>query len=260
MFTRQLVSLLKAGVPLLRSLDIIGEQLQNPYFKEVVKQLAAGIRDGQTFSDSLTLFPRIYSSLYVTMVRAGEEGGSLKEILYSLAQYQRNQEEISSKVRSALAYPVLMAVVGFATVFFILTFVMPRLAGLFTSAGESLPWMTVVVINISHFLQKTWLIIVFVIILLVISWQKRSPAQQSGLLSSPWALGLPWVGEFIKKVELARFSRTLELLLKCGISILRALQISIPVLNNELLRREFAKCQEDLASGSSFGNSLKNAK
>lgn len=259
-FTRQLVSLLKSGVPLLRSLDIIAAQIQNPYFREVLQDIAAHIRNGETFSNSLALYPKIYSSLYVTMARAGEEGGNLKDLLSNIAMFQRGQEEMNSKVRSALAYPLLMAIVGVGTVIFILTFVMPRITGLFTSAGESLPLATLILIKVSGIFQKIWFWILLSALALFILLQSRREKQAGSVWSHRLKLRLPLLGELILKVELARFCRTLELLLKSGTSILRAMSITTPTLNNELIRREFVKCQEDLTAGSTFGTSLKDSK
>jgi len=258
-FSRQLANLLKAGVPILRSLDIIEEQTQNHFLKKIIAQVAKDIKNGKTLSESLKVFPNVFSFLYITMVRAGEESGNLREMLVSIANYQRRQEEILSKVRTALVYPMVMAVVGLATIWFVLVFVLPKMAGLFQNMGDALPLPTAILLGMSDILGKWWMVILLGILAGVFSLKRFFQSDQGRVLMSRFLLKMPLFGEIILKAELARFCRTLLLLFKSGVSIVRAIPIVIPILSNELIKKQLAQCNEDLTSGGSFGESLKRS-
>ena len=259
-FTRQMTSLLKGGVPILKALEIIASQAKDPQYHNVVQFIYRGIRDGRPFSDCLAEHPKIFSSFYISMVKAGEESGRLKEILMDIANYLRAQEEMTGKIRMAMTYPLFMLVLGIGTVFFILTSVMPPLAALFVNLGQTLPLPTIIVMQISAFCVKWWgmmLVALFLLGLTIRQWQ-QTPGGRMAI--SQLKLSLPGLNDFWLKVELARFCRSLQLLLKSGISIVRALQLSVPVIDNQLIQKQLGKCQEDLVAGRSLSQSLQQAK
>jgi type II secretory pathway component PulF len=256
-FSRQLASLLKAGVPILSALDIIREQSESESFRRMLLEIHNYIKDGTTFSLALAHYPLVFPQLYIAMVKAGEDSGTLTDVLLRIADYRSKQEEILGSLRMALAYPVLMAIVGIGTVVFMLTFVMPRLTGIFTSMGSTLPLPTRILISTSAYLRQPWVWLVTFSLFLYIRWQLRVKALRLPL--SAFQLRIPVLGNFILKAELTRFSRTLELLIKNGIPILRAIDISIPVLENEAIKNELRKNYKDLEQGGSFGKSLKNS-
>ncbi|MCM8800532.1 MAG: type II secretion system F family protein [Candidatus Omnitrophica bacterium] len=258
-FTRQLASLLKAGVPILTSINILKEQSESIPLNNLLKRLHDRLNEGATFSASLEEFPQVFPSLYVAMIRSGEDSGTLTEVLLKIADYRTKQEEILQRLRTALVYPLLMAVVGIATIIFMLTFVMPRLMSIFANLQEELPLPTKLLLWVSKTLKDwgLWLIIILGMIILML---RRQAMTESGRLSlARWQLRIPILGGFILKNELARFSRTLELLLKNGLSILKAIEVAIPVLRNALLKQELLKSSKDLQQGGSFGRSLKNS-
>ena len=258
-FTRQLTSLLRGGVPILRALEIIAKQAKEPCFHSVVQSIYQGIREGKSFSDCLLEYPKVFSPFYVTMIRAGEESGRLKEVLIDIAHYLHAQEELSGKVKMAMAYPMLMLLLGIGTVFYILTSVMPQLTGLFTNLGQNLPGPTIIVMRASDFCVQWWWLILVVTGCLwaIFSQWGRSKSGQAAL--SQIKLMIPWLGDFWLKVEFARFCRSLQLLIKSGISIVRALQLSIPVIDNQLIQQQLLKCQEDLVAGRALSQSLQQA-
>jgi len=256
-FSRQLANLLKSGVTLLRALLIIEEQISNRFFRKVIYQIALGVKNGNSLSECLTEYPAIFSTLYIALVHAGEESGNLQEMLLKVSDYQRKQEDIRSKVKMALAYPCLMTFVGIATIYFILTFVLPKMMGLFENIGESLPIPTLVLIQISQILRNGWLGTVFGILLFIFFGKQFIKSQKGRFVSSRFLLNLPLFGDLIRKTELGRFCRTLLLLLKSGVPILRALDIAIPVLNNVLLKKHMMLCKKDLAVGGTLGESIK---
>lgn len=256
-FSRQLASLIKSGIPILRALELIVGQTNNAYFRGILDSIVRKIRNGSTFSEALSDHPQIFNAFYIAMVRTGEESGRLKEMLLSLSAYLRSQGEIASRVRMALAYPILMAVVGVATVIFILTFVMPRITNLFSNAGEGLPLPTKILIALSHNL-RAWgipIVLVLIVISFFISRWSKTDAGRASL--SRLKLQLPLFGKFILKADLARFCRTLELLLKSGVSIIKGINIAIPTLSNELIKADLMCSKKDLETGISLGASLK---
>ncbi len=257
LFSRQLASLIRAGVSILQALRMLSEQTQNVPFRGVLVRIHNSIRDGKRFSDCLAEYPQIFDPFYVAMVRVGEEGGNLREILQQLAGHLQSQGEILSKVRSALAYPVLMIVVGVGTVFFILTFVMPRITQMFSSLQQTLPLPTVILMGISGFLEKFWVwvaIFILTLILLIKSWARTERGQ---LVLSQMKLDIPLVREFILKAELARFCRTLEALLKSGVPLLRGLSIAVPTLSNAVIKGQLSSCRKGVESGMRLTDSLR---
>jgi general secretion pathway protein F len=194
------------------------------------------------------------------MIRAGEDSGALPEVLLKIAGYRRKQEEMISRFRTAMAYPVLMACVGLGTVVFMLTFVLPRLMNLYNDMGQSLPLPTKILIRISGGLQSRWLGILFILAFIVLILQRYLQTKSGRVSLSILKLHIPVAGSLMLKAELARFSRTLELLLRSGIPILRAIHITLPVLGNEVIREQLAKSYKELEQGGSLGRSLKNSR
>lgn len=258
-FTRQLATLLKSGIQIIRALEIIRDQTRNSTLKVVVQSMADGIRDGNTFSQCLSEFPRIFNPLFVNLIKAGEESGSLKSVITSLSEYQRKEKELINRIKSALMYPLFMAVVGFLTVIIILVFVMPRIIGIFTDMNAKLPLPTVLLLNLSHFLKTQGLIVLLLGLIIAFLCFRFKNSTQGRKFISRMQLSFPLFGPLALKIEIARFFRTLELLFKSGISVLRAIQISIPVFNNELLKEDFMRVHRDVVQGGTLGTSLRSS-
>ena len=257
-FSRQLASLLKSGVPILSALNIISEQAEDVALKGIIRSIHSSIKEGARFSSVLAEYPSIFSSLYIALIRAGEDSGSLSESLLRIADYRTKQEEMLSRFRMALAYPILMAVVGMGTVIFMLTFVMPRLLKIFLDMGQNLPLPTKILISVSTGLRQWWVWAVLAAAILIIIRQTKTKTAKFSL--SVLSLRIPVFGAFVLKTELARFCRTLELLLKSGIPILKAINIAIPVIDNELIKEQLKISYKELEQGGSFGKSLKNSR
>lgn len=258
-FSRQLASLLKSGVPILNALSIISEQAESHQLRYIMRTIHDAVKDGATFSSVLAQYPNAFSSLYIAMVHTGENSGALPEALLRIADYRAKQEEMLSRFRMALAYPVLMAIVGVATVIFMLTFVMPRLMGIFSHMGEKLPLPTQILISISQGLRQWWFWIVLGLTAVILVIRHQSKTKTGKLSFGIFKLHLPIFGKFILKAELARFSYTMELLLKNGIPILKAIAIAIPVLENEVIKNGLRQSYKKLEDGGSFGRSLKES-
>lgn len=259
-FSRQLASLLKAGVPILKSISIISDQSENNCLKAILNHIHKEVEDGAVFSSVLSQYPKVFSPLYISMIKAGEDSGALPEVLSRIADYRAKQEEMTSRFRMALVYPVLMAVVGIGTVIFMFTFVMPRLSRLYNDMGQNLPVATKILISASKALQQWWVVFLFAVAFAVLLFGRWGRTKAGKIAISSLKLHLPVVKTLVLKMELARFSRTLELLLRSGIPILRALNITAPVLGNEIIRKQFLESYKDLEQGGSLGRSLKNSK
>ena len=258
-FGRQLASLIRAGVPILKAIGTISEQSENPVFKKMLEQIYDDVKNGAPFSQSLDKFSDFFPPLYVALVSAGEFSGNLDQSLLRITEYRQKQEEILSRVRSALIYPVLMALTGVGTIIFMLVFVMPRLLGVFSRLGGELPLPTRILIQASQWTRSPWLWGVVMAVFFFMALRFRKKAKQSAAMSL-FMLRLPLLGSFTLKVQIARFARTMELLIKSGISVIEAIQTAAPVINSTILRNDLLMCLQDIKEGGSFGKSLKKSK
>ena len=259
-FSRQLATLIKSGVPILRALNIIAGQSDSAGLRVVLARISRDVKEGKNFSSSLMAWPRIFSPFYIAMVRSGEDSGTLQEVLFRIARYRQKQEEMLSRLRAALAYPLLMAVVGVGTVIFMFTYVLPKLITVFAQIGQDLPWATRVILAISDFLRVHGLYLLIGIVVFVVLAGRTLATFGGRVFLSSFSLRLPVVRTFLLYNDLARFCRTLETLIRSGIPILRALGVSVPVVSNEILKKELGRCIPDLEQGTSFGASLQKAK
>ncbi|HQL41155.1 MAG TPA: type II secretion system F family protein [Candidatus Omnitrophota bacterium] len=258
LFTRQLSNLIKSGIPILKALEIIKKQSPRSMLVFIIDDIRQGISDGRSFSDCLADHPKVFSSLYVAMVRVGEEGGNLRQILLTIADHQRTQNELLGKVRTALAYPVFMAGVGFLTIIFILTFVMPKISQLFINAGQHLPLPTQFLMATSKILRQGWFIIFPLVVLLIFSCIRWAQSRNDKRMLDRILLRMPLLGPFLLNVELARFCRTLEILIHSGVPLLKALQVAVPTLTNELIRQDFLRIKVGLEAGNSLSKSFQD--
>jgi type II secretion system protein F len=259
-FTRQLADLLEAGLPLMRGLDVLWEQTENRRLQEVLASLASQVKDGKSFSEALTLYPKIFSNLYVNMVKSGEVGGMLSEVLARLADFGENDEELRAKVRAALAYPILILFVGMATVAVLLIFVVPKLVSLFQDVGQILPLPTRILIELSQGLVHFWWVVLSVVVLSVFLLRRGRLSRRVRLAIDGVKLRIPVWGPLIKKVEIATFARSLATLLSHGVPILQAMQVVVQATENELLRGEFKRIGEQLKGGTTLSQEIRRGR
>ncbi|MCM8779520.1 MAG: type II secretion system F family protein [Candidatus Omnitrophica bacterium] len=255
-FTRQLSDLLDSGITLLRALNLIEEQTENLVLRGIISTLAREIKEGKRFSDSLLKFPQNFSRLYVALVKAGEVGGMLDEVLLGLADYLEKEEELRARVRSALAYPLLMAGVGVATIFILMSFVIPRLAGIFKDMGQNLPVPTLLLIKLGDFLQNFWWLVLAFFSFIFFVFRRRAQTAEGSLFFDRIKLNFPLFGGLIKKSEIARFCRTLSTLLRNGVPMLGALDTVIPVINNSVIRKEIERMHNEVRDGLSLSQTI----
>lgn len=236
-FTRQLASLIRSGVPILRALRTIGDQTENRRMRAVVEQVAASIRDGNMLSGAMVRFPVLFSSLYLDMVRAGESAGILDVSLTRLADSREKEEEVRRKVQSAMAYPILVLVVGILTVFMLLSFFLPQVVALFKNFDD-LPLPTRILIGLSNFFRDYWLWMLLLLALAVAVVNRLMSVERGRTLVDGFVLRVPFVRRFVLESEIARFARTLSLLIAAGVPIDKCLELSANTLGNLLLRDE----------------------
>jgi len=256
LFSKQLANLLKSGVTLLKALEVLAEQTKSVYFSRVLNDISIGVKSGRSFSSCLLDYPVIFSPLFVAMVRAGEEMGKLRQMLNSVADFLKAQGEFASKVRSALVYPVFMLFIGVSTVIFILTFVMPKMTVIFMDAGQALPLPTRIVMGISHFFKAYGGITLIAGALCILAFNRWRATARGSIIIGHFLLNLPWIRGFVLKVDLARFTRTMSLLLESGLTIIRSIEMAVPTMHNPQLKMDLLVCAQGLASGENLGSCL----
>ncbi|MBN2301052.1 MAG: type II secretion system F family protein, partial [Lentisphaerae bacterium] len=237
MFTRQLAGLTKSNVPILRALFTISEQTENRSLQKVVADLERTIRDGNMLSDALAKYPKLFSDLYINMVRSGESGGVLDIILARLSEAREAEEDLKRKVRAAMAYPILIIIVGLATVGVLLTVFLPQVIDLFKDYHD-LPLPTRLLIAISEFASHNWHWVALILMLAGVTFRRLAAMETGRAFADRIKLHIPLFGKFLRLTDIARFARTLAILLDSGIPIDRALTLSANTLENTILRDE----------------------
>lgn len=259
-FTQQLTALLEAGVQLDRSLTILTELTTNKKLADVIRQTQQAVQGGSSFADALARHPRVFSRLYINMIRAGESGGVLELVVSRLAEFLENTQKLKDDITSALIYPMLLTVVAGLTVVLMLTFVVPKFSQLFADMGQALPLSTQILMNISAFITHYWWVILLGIVALVFSF-KYYVATESGRLSwDTWKLKWPMIGTLIQKIEISRFSRTLGTLIHSGVPILQGLLIVKEVVSNTLISESMVKIHSGLKEGEGISTPLRESR
>ncbi len=250
----QLASLLRSGVPLLRSLHVLGDQTSHAGLRDVLHQIHDQVEEGTTLGDAMARHPRVFSEMAVSMVRAGTEGGFLEEALDRVADFTEKQEDLKSRTAGALAYPIFLAVVGTLVVTALIIFVVPRFEGLFArlrSRGE-LPPLTDGLLYLSDILSNWGWFGLIALAVLVVWWRRYARTPEGRLHWDRWRTRIPVAGKIMLNLAVSRFCRVLGTLLRNGVPILRSLEISSTATGNRVL----AVAIEDAASNISAGEAL----
>lgn len=259
-FTRQLHTLVKSRVELLSSLRILEEQQDNLLLKNVIKDLCNNVKDGLSFSQALGKHPDIFSRLYVNMVTSGEASGRLEEALGQLCIYLGRIEDLRMKLRQALAYPILMICVGLLSIFVLITFVIPRLAAMFNDLDMVLPLPTRILLQMGSFLKVWWPAVIVFFGIIIFMGLRGSPGKGKAAFLGQFKYRIPVVKKLLYKQAIINFTTTLSLLLRSGVSLLEALRISIPLLDDRRLVQELDAAREQVKAGASFSQSLQSAR
>ncbi len=255
-FTRQLATLIDAGLPILRSLNILTEQVESVIFKERIQQMSKDIEQGSTLSDSMSKHPKIFDSLYVNMVRAGEVGGVLEAVLNKIAEFLEKRQALKSKVKSAMAYPVVVLFVAVSIVTFILWKIIPKFVDIFEQLGAELPGPTMVLVNASALVREKTILVVIGGVLLVVLFKQIAKVPAGKYALDRAKLKIPVFGELLRKIAIVRFAGTLATLITSGVPILQALDIVRDTSGNEVITRAMGKVYESIKDGDTIHEPL----
>jgi general secretion pathway protein F len=256
LMTRQLATLAGAGFPLVTALDTMIPQIKAPAFKRVMAQIKDSVVEGNSFAAALSPYPGIFSPVYVNMVRAGETSGTLEIVLDRLADIAEKQQALSTRIKTALAYPVLMGVIGVLVLFFLLAFIVPSIASIFEDMGQALPTPTRILILVSDFLKTYWWMVLGAAAAGGFAARRYQKTPAGRRLWDRWVLRAPGVGGLVRKLAAARFTRTLASLLANGVTLMAALEIVENIVGNVHLAEAISRAAEDVGKGQALGPSL----
>jgi general secretion pathway protein F len=249
--TRQLSILLAAGVPLVSALEALLSQVPNPLFKRMLAQIKESVNEGNSLAFALSQHPKLFSNIYVNMVRAGEASGALDVVLARLAEYGEHQETLKGRFKAALAYPVFMVFIGSCVLLFLLTVVVPDITQVFSEMKQTLPLPTVILIAASHFLAVFWWAVVLAAVAVAVALVQFVKTPTGRRVLDRIKLRAPVLGSINQKIALSRFARTLGTLLESGVPVLTALDIVKNVVNNVLIAEDIDQATEDIERGKS---------
>ena len=255
-FTRQLSTMIDAGLPLVQGLDILGNQQENPTFKKMLLEIKNEVESGSTFADALKKYPKHFDRLFRNMVAAGEIGGILDEVLRRLSDYMEKAQALKAKVKSAMTYPTIVLAISAIVVGIILVFVIPVFAKMFAEFGSALPAPTQIVINISNFIKSYILVILGGLGLSVIAFKKFYSTSRGKLLIDKIILRAPVFGPLIRKVAVAKFSRTLGTLINSGVPIIEALNVAAGTAGNKIVENAIRAVKASISEGRSIAQPL----
>ena len=258
-FTRQFATMINSGLPLVQSLDILGEQTENQALAKVLGEVLYDVESGHTLADALGRHPKVFTELFVNMVAAGEAGGILDTILLRLATFLEKNDALVRKIKGAMIYPaVIFSVAGMAIVI-LLIFVIPTFQTMFESAGIPLPLPTRIVIGMSQFLQSFWWAVLIGIIGSVVAIRQIYTTDGGRLFIDRLMLALPILGDLQRKAAVARFTRTLGTLVSSGVSILEGLEITAKTAGNRVIHDAVMSSRASIAGGETIAGPLKES-
>ncbi len=257
--TRQMATLLGAGLPLLEVLSALGDQVEKRLLKWTIAQVREQVKEGRSLADALAMHPRIFSPVYIQMIRVGEASGSLDQILLYLAQFLERQGQLRSRVLSSMAYPFFMLAVSALVLVFLLNFVVPRVLSVFADVHQVLPLPTRILINVTWLLQGYWWLFLVLMFLGGLALRQYLATPVGREKYDGWKLKAPIVGKLVKLIALSRFADTLSILLKGGVPLLQAFDIVKKVVNNRVLEKALESARENIREGESIAEPLRRS-
>lgn len=255
-FCRQFSTMIDAGLPIIQCLDILQAQQENPTFKKMLKDIKESVESGRTLAESLKKYPRHFDDLFVNMVAAGEAGGILDVILRRLSTYMEKAAKLKSQVKGAMTYPLVTLLIAIGVVAVILVFVIPVFQDMFAQFGQALPLPTQIVINMSEFVKGNILWIIIGVVLLIIAFRQFYKTEKGRAMIDEMTLRLPVVGILVRKVAVAKFTRTMGTMLASGVAILEALDIVAKTSGNKSIESAIYKVRTGIAEGKTIADPL----
>lgn len=262
LFTRQLATLIDAGLPLLRGLNVLGKQEKNPTLKRVTFELAEAVESGSTFSEALAQHPKVFNKLYVNMMRAGEIGGVMEVVLIRLAEFQEKAQKIRGKVKSAMVYPVVVLFMAVAILAFLMIFIIPKFKEIFDDLleGQELPGLTKFVMACSDAVRTNFPAVAATVVAIVIALKMFGKTALGRKLIDQVVLYIPIFGSLLRKVAISRFARTLGTLISSGVPILQSLTIVRETAGNQVVADAISNVHESIKEGDSMVGPLEQSK
>jgi general secretion pathway protein F len=256
-FTRQLSTLLGSGMPLVPSLSILMQQAQNPLLKKSLAQIREQVNEGKSLTEGMSEFPQIFPPFYLNMVRAGEASGTINLVLERLADFSENQQALMSKIKSAMYYPIVMLFMGTAVIFLLMTFVVPKITGIFADMHQTLPLVTTILVMVSNFLKSFWWLILILLAVSIAALKYMKDGTETGRRMWDNAkLKIPLFGQINRKIAIARFCRTLATLLQSGVPLLSAMEIVRNIVNNIIIGEAIRQAAKDIEEGKGLSGPL----
>lgn len=259
-FTRQFAVLISSGVPIVQSLEAMAQGAKSPVFLKILNKIVQDLQSGKQLTEAMALHPNVFDRMYVNLVKAGEEGGVLDEILSRLADYIEKSGKIKSKIKGAMVYPAMIIIVAIVVIAAILIFVIPKFVEMFSQNGQELPWLTLKVIGASEFLKSSWYILLigaFGAVYFITQYYKTGEGRKN---IDTILIKIPVLGSLIQKGAVARFSRTLSTLLTAGVRIGECLEISAATAGNWVIENSLVKAKESISKGRTLVEPLKKEK
>jgi len=255
-FTRQFSTMIDAGLPLVQGLNILAEQAENPTFKIILRQITKDVEGGATLAESMKKHPKVFDTLFVNLIAAGEVGGILDTILQRLATFIEKAEELKSKIKGAMAYPVIVVAIAIIVIAVILIFVIPVFQDMFASFGSALPMPTQIVVNMSNFMKSYWYLIGIAIFAVLFVYKNYRNSKGGRKVTDELFLKLPIFGDLLKKTAVARFTRTLGTMLSSGVPILDSLEIVAKTAGNVIIEEIIYDVRGSIAEGQTISEPL----
>jgi type II secretion system protein F len=257
--TRQLATLVRAGIPLVDAIGALVDQVEKEELKRVLTVVREKLNEGTSFAKALEQHPRAFPPLFVNMVAAGEASGTLEQVLERLADFMEAQSRLRGKVGAALAYPVLMALIGTTLISVLMVAVVPKVTTIFESMNQALPWYTQVLIGVSNFAAGYWWLIVILLGIGIWRFRKWKVTPRGRLAWDTFTLRAPIFGKLLQMLSVARFAKTLATLLAAGVPLLKAMDIVCNVLGNALLEEVVREATGSIREGESIAEPLKRS-
>ena len=256
-FTRQFATMINAGLPMVQCLDILSQQSDKEFLKESIGRVMTDVEGGSTLAEAMAKHPKIFNQLFVNMVEAGEAGGILDVILARLAVFLEKLDALQRKVKSALTYPTVVAVVAIGATAFMLIFIIPTFAKMFSDFGGKLPLPTQIVIMLSNFLRNFWWAIIAVVVGVIVAIKQYYKTDAGHLAIDRMLLKVPVLGMVIRKGAVARFTRTLGTLISSGVPILSGLEITARTAGNRVVEQAVLATRDSISQGNTISDPLK---
>ena len=257
-FCRQMYTMLDAGVPLINALNLMSTQVTNKHLVEIVKELEEDVRKGEMLSNSMRKFPEAFPTLLTSMVESGEASGNLDEMFLRMSTHFEKENKINNKVKAAMIYPIILAIVGVAALIVVMTFVMPTFVSLFESSDAKLPAATRFLIGLSSFMGNHFIMVIGILIAIVVGIVVYSKTESGIYFFAKLKISFPLIKDLNRKMIVSRFTRTLSTLLASGVSLVESLPIVSAVLNNVIAEDEVLKIRERVVKGEGLSTPIED--